>query len=175
MQYCWSVEARALCAAWNEHDGVHVFDLREALEALRGGEGEGEESNTHGLAHSGHLSRSARQPARHNANANANAISMPVHSQPLFSYAGHRTQGFALDWSPLTPGIHFHSLFTILSFLFPLSPLVHFKQTINSPLHRFHNVSSFLPTSFSTSCPNYRSSMGDKKLFTYYHNDYKIK
>lgn len=30
--------------------------------------------------------------------------SLPVVEEPFFTYSGHRAEGFAMDWSPLTPG-----------------------------------------------------------------------
>uniref|UniRef100_A0A673AVV3 Glutamate-rich WD repeat containing 1 n=1 Tax=Sphaeramia orbicularis TaxID=375764 RepID=A0A673AVV3_9TELE len=63
-----------LAAVWSEKGQVEIFDLRPQLEAV------------------------------HNTAAMAAFINQHKEATALFSFSGHMTEGFALDWSPTVPG-----------------------------------------------------------------------
>ncbi|KAG2457676.1 GRWD1 protein, partial [Polypterus senegalus] len=64
-----------LAAVWSEKGQVEIFDLRPQLKAV------------------------------HNASAMAEFIQkQQSEATPLFKFAGHMTEGFAVDWSQKTPG-----------------------------------------------------------------------
>ncbi|XP_008284053.1 glutamate-rich WD repeat-containing protein 1 [Stegastes partitus] len=65
---------RSLAAVWSEKGQVEVFDLRVQLEAV------------------------------HSSAAMAAFVSEQKEATPLFSFSGHMTEGFAIDWSPKVPG-----------------------------------------------------------------------
>lgn len=63
-----------LAACWSEKGQVEIFDLRPQLEAV------------------------------HNSAAMASFINQQKEAKALFSFSGHMTEGFALDWSPTVAG-----------------------------------------------------------------------
>ncbi|KAG7270137.1 hypothetical protein CRUP_027207 [Coryphaenoides rupestris] len=65
---------RALAAVWSDKGKVEIFDLKTSLEAI------------------------------HNSAAMAEFIKNQKEAKPLFSFSGHMTEGFALDWSCKVPG-----------------------------------------------------------------------
>ncbi|XP_068180891.1 glutamate-rich WD repeat-containing protein 1 [Antennarius striatus] len=65
---------QALAAVWSEKGQVEIFDLRDQLEAV------------------------------HNSAAMAAFIKKKKEATALFSFSGHMTEGFAVDWSPTVPG-----------------------------------------------------------------------
>ncbi|CAL8360002.1 unnamed protein product [Arctogadus glacialis] len=65
---------RPLAAVWSDKGQVEIFDLKAALEAV------------------------------HSSTAMAEFIKNQKETKPLFSFSGHMTEGFALDWSPKIPG-----------------------------------------------------------------------
>jgi hypothetical protein len=62
---------------WSDKGQVEIFDLKAALEAV------------------------------HSSTAMAEFIKNQKETKPLFSFSGHMTEGFALDWSPKIPGTFF--------------------------------------------------------------------
>ena len=67
-----------MAASWSETGKVHIWDLTRPLQAV---------NDSHEMAE---YSRSQESPA------------------PLFTFAGHQVEGFAMDWSPTTPGQHLY-------------------------------------------------------------------
>ncbi|XP_072535178.1 glutamate-rich WD repeat-containing protein 1 [Salminus brasiliensis] len=65
---------QSLAAVWSEKGQVEIFDLRPQLDAV------------------------------HNATVMAAFIKQNKEATPLFSFSGHMTEGFAIDWSPKVPG-----------------------------------------------------------------------
>ncbi|XP_060726503.1 glutamate-rich WD repeat-containing protein 1 [Tachysurus vachellii] len=65
---------QSLAAVWCEKGLVEIFDLRPQLEAV------------------------------HSSTAMAAFIKQHKEATPLFSFSGHMTEGFAIDWSPKVPG-----------------------------------------------------------------------
>ncbi|KAF4088418.1 hypothetical protein AMELA_G00081680 [Ameiurus melas] len=65
---------QSLAAVWCEKGQVEIFDLRPQLEAV------------------------------HSSAAMAAFIKQNKEATPLFSFSGHMTEGFAIDWSPKVPG-----------------------------------------------------------------------
>ncbi|XP_030639813.1 glutamate-rich WD repeat-containing protein 1 [Chanos chanos] len=65
---------QSLAAVWSEKGQVEIFDLRPQLEAV------------------------------HSASAMAAFTKQQKEAKPVFSFSGHMTEGFAIDWSPLVPG-----------------------------------------------------------------------
>ncbi|KAL7875261.1 hypothetical protein SRHO_G00062310 [Serrasalmus rhombeus] len=65
---------QSLAAVWSEKGQVEIFDLRPQLEAA------------------------------HSSTAMAAFIKQNKEATPLFSFSGHMTEGFAIDWSPKVPG-----------------------------------------------------------------------
>lgn len=65
---------QSLAAVWCEKGQVEIFDLRPQLEAV------------------------------HSSTAMAAFIKQNKEATPLFSFSGHMTEGFAIDWSPKVPG-----------------------------------------------------------------------
>ncbi|CAL8290393.1 unnamed protein product [Merluccius merluccius] len=65
---------RPLAAVWSDKGQVEIFDLKASLEAV------------------------------HNSAAMAEFIKNQKEAKPLFSFSGHMTEGFAIDWSPKVPG-----------------------------------------------------------------------
>ncbi|XP_068613251.1 glutamate-rich WD repeat-containing protein 1 [Brachionichthys hirsutus] len=63
-----------LAAVWSEKGQVEIFDLRAQLEAV------------------------------HNSAAMAAFINKQKEAAAVFSFSGHMTEGFAIDWSPTVPG-----------------------------------------------------------------------
>lgn len=63
-----------LAACWSEKGQVEIFDLQPQLEAV------------------------------HNSAAMATFVNQQKEAKALFSFSGHMTEGFALDWSPTVPG-----------------------------------------------------------------------
>ncbi|XP_072316470.1 glutamate-rich WD repeat-containing protein 1 [Eucyclogobius newberryi] len=64
----------SLAACWSEKGQVEIFDLRAQLEAV------------------------------HSSAAMAAFINQQKEAKALYSFSGHMTEGFAVDWSPLVPG-----------------------------------------------------------------------
>lgn len=78
---CFRVEFQAtqrgeqsLAAVWSEKGQVEIFDLQPQLEAV------------------------------HSSAAMAAFTSKQKEATSLFSFSGHMTEGFAIDWSPTVPG-----------------------------------------------------------------------
>lgn len=65
---------QSLAAVWSAKGQVEIFDLQPQLEAV------------------------------HSSAAMATFIKQQKEATALFSFSGHMTEGFALDWSPLAPG-----------------------------------------------------------------------
>ncbi|KAK9960704.1 hypothetical protein ABG768_008547 [Culter alburnus] len=65
---------QALAAVWSEKGQVEIFDLRPQLEAV------------------------------HSSSVMSAFIKQQKEATPLFSFAGHMSEGFAIDWSPKVPG-----------------------------------------------------------------------
>ena len=65
---------QSLAAVWSEKGQVEIFDLQPQMEAV------------------------------HSSAAMATFMKQQKEATALFSYAGHMTEGFALDWSPIVPG-----------------------------------------------------------------------
>ncbi|XP_029929119.1 glutamate-rich WD repeat-containing protein 1 [Myripristis murdjan] len=65
---------QSLAAVWSEKGQVEIFDLRTQTEAV------------------------------HSSAAMATFIKQEKEATPLFSFSGHMTEGFAIDWSPKVPG-----------------------------------------------------------------------
>lgn len=65
---------QSLAAVWSEKGQVEIFDLQAQLEAV------------------------------HSSTAMAAFIKQNKEATPLFSFSGHMTEGFAIDWSPKVPG-----------------------------------------------------------------------
>ncbi|XP_067305097.1 glutamate-rich WD repeat-containing protein 1 [Pseudorasbora parva] len=65
---------QALAAVWSEKGLVEIFDLRPQLEAV------------------------------HNSSVMSAFIKQQKEATPLFSFTGHMSEGFAIDWSPKVPG-----------------------------------------------------------------------
>ncbi|XP_074540419.1 glutamate-rich WD repeat-containing protein 1 [Halichoeres trimaculatus] len=65
---------QSLAAVWSEKGQVEIFDLQPQLDAV------------------------------HNAAAMAAFVSQQKEATALFSFSGHMTEGFAIDWSPTVPG-----------------------------------------------------------------------
>ncbi|KAM9488739.1 glutamate-rich WD repeat-containing protein 1 [Clarias gariepinus] len=65
---------QSLAAVWCEKGQVEIFDLRSQLEAV------------------------------HSSTAMAAFIKQNKEATPMFSFSGHMTEGFAIDWSPKVPG-----------------------------------------------------------------------
>lgn len=65
---------QTLAAVWSEKGQVEIFDLRLQLEAV------------------------------HSSSAMSDFIKQEKEATPLFSFAGHMSEGFAIDWSPKVPG-----------------------------------------------------------------------
>lgn len=66
---------QSLAAVWSEKGQVEVFDLQAQLEAV------------------------------HSSAAMTAFVKQQKEATPLFSFSGHMTEGFAIDWSPTVPGI----------------------------------------------------------------------
>lgn len=65
---------QSLAAVWSEKGQVEIFDLRPQLEAV------------------------------HSSDAMEAFIKQQKEATALFSFSGHMTEGFAIDWSPTVPG-----------------------------------------------------------------------
>ncbi|XP_062321818.1 glutamate-rich WD repeat-containing protein 1 [Osmerus eperlanus] len=65
---------QALAAVWSEKAQVEIFDLRSQVDAV------------------------------HSSAAMSAFIKQQKEATPLFSFSGHMTEGFAIDWSPKVPG-----------------------------------------------------------------------
>ncbi|KAB5587013.1 hypothetical protein PHYPO_G00008070 [Pangasianodon hypophthalmus] len=65
---------QSLAAVWCEKGQVEIFDLRPQLEAV------------------------------HSSTAMTAFVKQHKEATPLFSFSGHMTEGFAIDWSPKVPG-----------------------------------------------------------------------
>ncbi|KAL2084003.1 hypothetical protein ACEWY4_019521 [Coilia grayii] len=65
---------QSLAAVWSEKGQVEIFDLQPQLEAV------------------------------HSSAAMAAFVKRQKEATPLFSFSGHMTEGFAIDWSPKVPG-----------------------------------------------------------------------
>ncbi|KAK7147633.1 hypothetical protein R3I94_010220 [Phoxinus phoxinus] len=65
---------QALAAVWSEKGQVEIFDLRPQLEAV------------------------------HSSSVMSAFIKQQKEATPLFSFTGHMSEGFAIDWSPKVPG-----------------------------------------------------------------------
>lgn len=68
------VGEQSLAAVWSDKGQVEIFDLRSQLEAV------------------------------HSSAAMAAFIKQQKEAAALFSFSGHMTEGFAVDWSPKVPG-----------------------------------------------------------------------
>ena len=79
-----------LAATWSELGKVHIWDLTRPLEAV-------DDSNVMAT-----YTRTEESPL------------------PVFSFAGHQTEGYAMDWSPTVPGEPVEMLNPFLSSLIPL-------------------------------------------------------
>jgi len=64
----------SLAAVWSEKGQVEIFDLQPQLEAV------------------------------HSSAAMAAFIQQQKEATALFSFSGHMSEGFAIDWSPKVPG-----------------------------------------------------------------------
>ncbi|KAM4735710.1 glutamate-rich WD repeat-containing protein 1 [Anableps anableps] len=64
----------SLAAVWSDKGQVEIFDLRPQLEAI------------------------------HSSAAMAAFVQQQKEATPLFSFSGHMSEGFAIDWSPKVPG-----------------------------------------------------------------------
>ncbi|KAG7474665.1 glutamate-rich WD repeat-containing protein 1 [Solea senegalensis] len=65
---------QSLAAVWSEKGQVEIIDLRPQLEAV------------------------------HSSTAMAAFVKQQKEATPLFSFSGHMSEGFAVDWSPTVPG-----------------------------------------------------------------------
>ncbi|KAK6326793.1 hypothetical protein J4Q44_G00024380 [Coregonus suidteri] len=65
---------QSLAAVWSEKGQVEIFDLRSQMEAV------------------------------HSSAAMSSFVKQQKEATPLFSFSGHMTEGFAIDWSPKVPG-----------------------------------------------------------------------
>ncbi|KAG1958348.1 glutamate-rich WD repeat-containing protein 1 [Pimephales promelas] len=65
---------QALAAVWSEKGQLEIFDLRPQLEAV------------------------------HSSSVMSAFIKQQKEATPLFSFTGHMSEGFAIDWSPKVPG-----------------------------------------------------------------------
>lgn len=65
---------QSLAAVWSEKGQVEIFDLQPQLEAV------------------------------HSSAAMAAFVKQQKEATALFSFSGHMTEGFAIDWSPTVPG-----------------------------------------------------------------------
>lgn len=65
---------QSLAAVWSEKGQVEIFDLRPQLEAV------------------------------HSSAAMTTFVKQEKEPAALFSFSGHMTEGFAIDWSPKVPG-----------------------------------------------------------------------
>lgn len=65
---------QSLAAVWSDKGQVEIFDLRSQLEAV------------------------------HSSAAMATFVKQEKEATALFSFSGHMTEGFAIDWSPTVPG-----------------------------------------------------------------------
>ncbi|XP_061632080.1 glutamate-rich WD repeat-containing protein 1 [Phyllopteryx taeniolatus] len=65
---------QSLAAVWSEKGQVEIFDLQPQLEAV------------------------------HSSAAMATFMQQQKEAAALFSFSGHMTEGFAIDWSPMVPG-----------------------------------------------------------------------
>uniref|UniRef100_A0A673GHZ6 Glutamate-rich WD repeat-containing protein 1 n=1 Tax=Sinocyclocheilus rhinocerous TaxID=307959 RepID=A0A673GHZ6_9TELE len=65
---------QTLAALWSDKGQVEIFDLRPQLEAV------------------------------HSSSAMSAFIKQQKEATPLFSFSGHMSEGFAIDWSPKVPG-----------------------------------------------------------------------
>ena len=65
---------QSLAAVWSDKGQVEIIDLQSQLEAV------------------------------HSPAAMAAFIKQQKEATPLFSFAGHMGEGFAIDWSPTVPG-----------------------------------------------------------------------
>lgn len=65
---------QSLAAVWSEKGQVEIFDLQSQLQAV------------------------------HSSAAMAAFVKQEKEATALFSFSGHMTEGFALDWSPTVPG-----------------------------------------------------------------------
>lgn len=65
---------QSLAAVWSEKAQVEIFDLKSQLDAV------------------------------HSSAAMSTFIKQQKEATPLFSFSGHMTEGFAIDWSPKVPG-----------------------------------------------------------------------
>ncbi|CAM4699103.1 unnamed protein product [Leuciscus chuanchicus] len=65
---------QSLAAVWSEKGQVEIFDLRPQLEAV------------------------------HSSSVMSAFIKQQKEATPLFSFTGHMSEGFAIDWSPKVPG-----------------------------------------------------------------------
>lgn len=63
-----------MAAVWSEKGQVEIFDLHSQLEAV------------------------------HSSAAMAAFIKQQKEATALYSFSGHMTEGFAIDWSPTVPG-----------------------------------------------------------------------
>lgn len=64
----------SLAAVWSEKGQVEIFDLRPQLEAV------------------------------HSSAAMAAFVQQQKEAAALWSFSGHMSEGFAIDWSPKVPG-----------------------------------------------------------------------
>ncbi len=66
---------QSLAAVWSEKGQVEIFDLKSQLEAV------------------------------HSSAAMTAFVRQQKEAVALFSFSGHMTEGFAIDWSPTVPGM----------------------------------------------------------------------
>ena len=72
---CSQVGSRVLAASWSDQSKVHIWDLTQALNAVN-------DSNLLASYNKNQLEKTA----------------------PIFTFTGHQTEGFAMDWSKTKPG-----------------------------------------------------------------------
>lgn len=74
---CAEVNGKVLAASWSELKRVNIFDLCEQLEAV-----------DNEVLHS-----------KYNKDNRGN------NAKPIFTFNGHRDEGFAIDWCPTSKGV----------------------------------------------------------------------
>lgn len=92
---------QSLAAVWSEKGQVEIFDLQTQLDAV------------------------------HSSAAMEDFVKQKKEATALFSFSGHMTEGFAVDWSPIVPGESFYLKFNLqmnnVTYLHTFWPFWHFK------------------------------------------------